>query len=327
MPGYMQQQGPDFRALATVLEEAKNIVCFIHPQATYDAVAAALSLQLAGEQSGRSVEVVCEEQMRVEYSHLVGIDRVQQSVGNRDLIVSFAYNEDQVDKVSYNVDDNNQRFELVISPKSGAKTLDPSTIEFRRAGMSADIIYLFGYHALEELGEMYTKEKYTIDSAFTVAVTQSQIPAFAKLHLTLQEEQLSYSELVYFMIRQLQVAEIKDDIATNLLSGMEYASERFLSSNLSARTFETVANLMRRGGQRHNDNPAYQYLSMPIRQDGEAYNNNTTLDQPVRRPEPGQSSVPQGMISGAQMSESKNRKGSGKPVTPSEFAQAMGSRS
>jgi hypothetical protein len=321
----MQQPGPDFRALSTVLENAKNIVCFIHPQATYDAVAAALAVQLAGTESGRSVEIVCQEPMRVEYTHLVGIDRVQQSVGNRDLIVSFAYNEDQVDKVSYNVDDANQRFELVISPKSGAKTLDPSTIEFRRAGMSADIVLLFGYHALEELGEMYTKEKYTIDSAFTVAITQSTIPAFAKLHLTLQEEQLSYSEMVYFMIRQLQIAEIKDDIATNLLSGMEYATERFLSPNLSPRTFETVANLMRRGAQRYSDNPAFQYLSMPIRQDGEAFSS-ASQAQPVRRPEPGLAPGHQGVFSGTQIQEDKGRKVSSKPVSPSEFAQAMGSR-
>ncbi len=318
----MQQQGPQFEALASVFEQAKNIVCFIHPQATYDAVAAALSLQLAGESSGRSVEVVCEDPMRVEYSHLVGIDRVQQTVGNRDLIVSFAYTEDQVDKVSYNVDENNQRFELVISPKTGGKTLDPSTIDFRRAGMNADIVLLFGYHAFDELGEIYKKEKYTIDSAFTVVVTQSAIPSYAKMHLTLQPEQLSYSEMIYFMIRQLQIAEIQDDLATNLLSGMEYATERFLSPNINARTFETIANLMRRGGVRHGNNPAFQYLSMPIRQDAAGYN--STLDQPVRRPEP-QGSFPLSGLNPASVQPQQSP--ASQTVSPSEFAKAMGNRS
>lgn len=316
------QQGPDFRALSTVLEQAKSIICFIHPQATYDAVAAALSLKLAGESSGRSVEVICEEPMRVEYSHLVGIDQVSQKAGNRDLIVSFSYNEDQVDKVSYNVDEDSKRFELVISPKTGAQPLDPATVEFRRAGLSADIVLLFGYHAFEELGEIYNKEKYAIDSAYTVALTQGTIGSYAKLHLTLQEEQLSYSELVYFMIRQLQISEIQGDIATNLLSGIEYSTERLLSPSITARTFETVANLMRRGAQRHLDNPAFQFLAMPIKQDAES--SSVPAGQPNRRPQPGEVSLPQGMIQPAQ--QAKHKKHQQQNVSPNEFARAMGSR-
>lgn len=259
------QHGPDLSALAAVYEKAKSFVVFIHPQATYDAVAAGLALRLALKEAGKTCEVVCEEPMRVEFSQLVDIDAVQLEAGNRDLVLSFAYSEEQVDKVTYNVDEDSQRFELVISPKSGGQPLDPSTIDFRRSGLSADVAFLFGFHALDELGEIYVKEKYTIDSAFTVAITQGKIPPYAKLHITLQPEHFSYSELIYFALRQLQVAEVKDDLATNLLSGIEYATDRLTAPTMTARTFETVANLLRRGGRRNPANPAFQNLGMPIR--------------------------------------------------------------
>ncbi len=312
------QHGPDLTALATVNKDAKSYVCFIHPQATYDAVAAALAFKLAAEEAGKSVEVVCEEPMRVEYSYLMSIDQVRQNIGNRDLVISFAYEEEQVDKVSYNVDDSNKRFELVIAPKSGAQPLDPSTIEFRRSGMSADVVILFGFHSFSELGSYYEKEKYAIDSAYTVALTQSQIQPFAKMHITLQPEQYSYSEMVYFMLRQLQLSEVKDDVATNLLSGVEYATDRFTSPNMAARTFETIANLMRRGARRMPNNPAFQYLNMPIRtpesMNGErrvqALPMNQASEQNDVRVEP----------------VSAPRKQS-QQVTPGEFARAMGSRS
>lgn len=258
--------GPDFSALGQVFPQAKSVVCFIHPQATYDAVAAALTLSLAAHEAGKSCEVVCEEPMRVEYNYLVGIDQIQQSVGNRDLVISFAYNEEQVDKVSYNIDEQNKRFELIIAPKTGAQPLDPGTLAFTRSGLSADVVFLFGYHSLSELGAVYEKERYVIDRAYTVAFTQNKIQTFAKLHMALKNDNYSYSEMVYFMIRQLQIAEVKGDMATNILSGLEYATERLMQGNLPARIFETMATLLRQGGQRRPDNPAFEHLNTPIRQ-------------------------------------------------------------
>lgn len=309
------QNNLDLSALATVYEKAQSAIVFIHPQATYDAVAAALSLRLALQERGKSCEVICEEPMRVEFSRLVDIDQVRTEAGNRDLVISFAYAEEQVDKVSYNVDEDSQRFELVISPKSGGQPLDPSTIDFRRTGLAADIVFLFGYHSFAELGAVYEKEKYVIDSAYTIAVTQNKIPPYAKLHLTLQQEHLSYSELVYFMIRQLQVAEIKDDLATNILSGVEYATDRLAQPNLSPRTFETVANLMRRGARRDPANPAFQYLGMPIRQpkgQPEFEDNNQWQVPPGLEPQ----TIHVGAEQGPQP----------QAVSSSDFARAMSSR-
>lgn len=258
--------GPDFSALGQVLPEANSIVCFIHPQSTYDAVASATALSLALQAAGKSCEVVCEEPMRVEYNYLVGVEQISQSVGNRDLVISFDYNEEQVDKVSYNIDEQSQRFELIISPKSGSQPLDPNTIGYSRSGLTADLIFLFGYHSLDELGEVYHKERYTIDRAYTVALTQNKVQNFAKMHLALRPENFSYSEIIYFLIRQLQLSEVQGDLATNILSGMEYATERFQQDSLPARVFETVATLLRQGAQRQPTNPAFEHLNTPIRQ-------------------------------------------------------------
>jgi hypothetical protein len=260
---------PDYSALGQIFPDAKSIVCFVHPQATYDAVAAATSLCLAIRETGKSCEVLCEEPMRVEYNYLVGIDKIKETIGNRDLVISFDYNEDQVDKVSYNINEGNNRFELIISPKVGTQALDPDSISFTQSGLSADLIFLFGYHSFSELGELYEKEKYAIEQAYSVAFTQNKVTPFAKMHQTMREENFSYSEMVYFLIRQLQIAQVNDDLATNILSGIEYATDRFMHPEIPARIFETVAALMRSGGRRQPDNPAFIHLNTPIRQTGE----------------------------------------------------------
>jgi hypothetical protein len=340
----------DLSPLANVLPNAHNVVCFLHPQTTYDAVAAALALRLALIEAGKSCQVVCEEPMRVEYNALVDIDQVTAVIGNRDLVLSFAYSEEQVDKVSYNVDEAQQRFELVVSPKNGYSALDPSTIQFRHAGLSADVIVLFGYHSLDELGNYYQQEKSVIDSAYTMAITQAKVPTFAKLHVQLQADQLSYSELMYFLIRQFHLGEAKDDVASNLLSGIEYATDRFQQTNINPRSFESIAFLMRQGAHRVPNNPAFAHLATPIRgvaSANEASNNSTTIlngspmngmpmsgmpmngmpmgNMPMNGSfRPGVTPMPMAPAMAAPISEAVNA--APNPVhnvSPSEFAQAM----
>lgn len=255
--------GQDLTPLASAAKEAQSILIWIHPQSTYDAVAAALAWKLTWEQAEKSVSIVCSAPMRAEYQRLTGLDTVVTEAGNRDLVMSFPYDDNIVDKVSYNVNEATSQFELIVSPKNGFQPLNPTEIHFRQAGIAADMIVLFGFHALEELGEVYEKERYQIDRAFTVAVTQSKVTPFAKFHITLQNEHFSYSEWTYFLLRQLQLGQIQEAAATNLLQGIEYATDRLVAVQ-NARTFETVAQLMRARARRQPDNPAFARLSSPI---------------------------------------------------------------
>jgi len=327
--------GPDFSPLANVMPEAQSILCFVHPQATYDAVAAALSVSMAAREAGKSCEVICEEPMRVEYNYLVNIDQVGHEAGNRDLVISFDYNDEQVDKVSYNINDESKRFELIISPKNSAQPLDPQTVQFSRAGLAADVIFLFGYHSFDEMGAIYEKEKYAIERAYTVAFTQNKITPFAKLHLAMRAEAYSYSEMVYYMVRQLQLGKISEDTATNLLSGVEYATERFLQPNLPARVFETVAQLMRAGGKRQPQNPAFAQLNMPIRRSAEDLSPAQGGMEFLPPAEFGQPLQPQAMQPGQPLQGQVMPQGQPQPVrglshgqsvSAADFAKAMGQR-
>lgn len=254
----------DLSPLANALSKAQNVVCFIHPQATYDAVVAAVSMAEMIDKSGRSASVVCEAEMRPEYEQLKGVNKVSQQLGNRDLVISFDYSEEQVDKVNYNVDEANKRFELIITPQRGGVALDPSTIQYRQAGLAAEVVILFGFHSFDELGQYYIDEKYIIDGAFTIAITQSKVPAFAKFHVALQADGLSYSEWAFYTVRQLQLGDVQGEIATGILSGIEYSTNRLVNVS-NARTFETLAQLMNSGARRQPGNPVYESLATPIR--------------------------------------------------------------
>ena len=176
-----------------------------------------------------------------------------------------------------------------------------------------------GYHSFVELGEVYQKEKYVFDRAFTIAVTQSKVPAFAKFHVALQAENLSYSEWAFYMLSQLQIGSLTEAVATNLLQGMEYATDRFVGVT-NPRTFETIAQLMRAHAVRQFDNPAFAHLSTPI----DAVAAPQWADQEYVEPAMSGSFQPEPIKSGlvGQLSRGTQTRA----VAPNEFAQAMGRR-
>jgi hypothetical protein len=309
--------GHDITPLANASADAKSVLICIHPQSTYDAVAAALAWKLTWEQAGKAVSVICSAPMRAEYNRLAGVEQVGTEAGNRDLVMSFQYDENIVDKVSYNVNESTGQFELIVSPKNGFLPLEPAAIKYRQSGLAADIIVLFGFHALDELGDLYKNEQYTIDRAFTVAVTQSKVPSFAKYHVALQPEHLSYSEWTYYVLSQLQIGSLSPESATNLLQGIEYATDRLVAV-ANPRTFETVAQLMRAQAQRLLNNPAFASLATPI--------DAPEVSMPSwEAPEDVSAPATAGKNSNTGITQLR-RSQQTKSVAPNEFAQAMGRR-
>ena len=246
----------DSTSLKDMIAKAQTIYVLLNTDPSYDALACALSLYLSLKELGKQVQIASAAPMRVEASHLVGIDEVKQKIGNRNLLVSFEYEENSVDKVHYTMSEDGKRFNLIISPKSGTKPLDPAKVEYGYTGAEADLVFIVGASSFEDLGMLYESERSLYDTSFTVSITPSPIVPFAQMTLE-TSGQSSMTEGIAVLLRSLGI-EIKDDIATNILSAIEYATQRFQSLTVTADTFEIVAELMRNGARRSSlANPAF----------------------------------------------------------------------
>lgn len=250
----------DTVSIKKTVEEAKTAFVLLGSNPSYDAVASALSLYLSLKNAGKHVQVACPDDMRVEFSYLVGVDEIAKKIGNQNLVVSFQYAEENVEKVSYNISEDGKTFNLTISPKAGGKPLDPGSINFSYAGAAGDIVFIVGSTSFEQLGELYESEKVLYDKAMTVSITPYEITPFAKTSLN-TSNQSSLAEGMTALLSELGM-EPKDDIATNLLSAIEFATNRFQSVAVNPDTFETVAKLLRNGARRSATNPALQGASV-----------------------------------------------------------------
>lgn len=234
--------------LLETISKSKKAILLMGPNPNIDTAASALALSLVLKKKEIDVQVASPADMRVEFSRLVGVDEVKKKIANRNLVVSFPYSEEKVEKVSYNISEDGKTFNLVIAPKSNAKPLDPAEVRYDYAGAEADLVILVGVSSFEELGEIYQNDRNTLESATTVALTLFPVATYANHHFDAQGLS-SLCELTTALIVQAQLP-IDADSASNLLFGVESVTNGFAAPTVTADTFETIALLLRSGAKR-----------------------------------------------------------------------------
>ena len=144
-------ESPDVSTIKQQLQEGKTAFVVFGGSVTIDHVAASLALFLSLKEAGIDTMVSSPAEMRAGMTHLVGLDKVSKSIGNRNLVISFKdYTAGSIEKVSHN-DDINNKFELTIQPKSGEKAPNPKDIDYYYTGAQADIIFIIGTQDLKTL--------------------------------------------------------------------------------------------------------------------------------------------------------------------------------
>lgn len=238
----------DLSSIKEGLEAGKSCLVVFGQNITVDHVASALSLYLALKESGRDVYIASPAELRAEFSRLVGLDKISSTLGNKNLVIGFQnYGLDSIEKISHN-DGSGSRFELIIQPKSGNKAPDPSTVEFSYRGLDAQIIFLIGVNRLEDLGEFYEVERNAFNQAMSIVISRRQTASFASVSVV-DESASSYSEIILELLHQLGL-KVQEDIATNLIAGLDFATNRFQNPVIAPSAFVAMGKLMEFGGKR-----------------------------------------------------------------------------
>ena len=238
----------DFRQIENSLTTAQIIFIVLPPNLNQDKVAAGLSLFLSLKKKGRQVSIASSQPMTVEFSSLVGVDKISQKLGGRNLVISFDYLQDSIEKVSYNIE--NKKFNLVIQPKDGFPPLSTEKIEYFYSGGKADLVLILGASSLADLGEIYSQNKNLFEEEKTFNFNLQSLRA------------ASYSEIVASLLSRLKFP-VDVDIASNLLRGLEAATDVFSSPQVSSTTFEAAAFCLRAGARRRGEKPKTPLKPMP----------------------------------------------------------------
>lgn len=181
---------------------------------------------------------------------------LETALGKENLLISFPYREEQVDKVSYYIGEEQERFYLTIKPKKGFPPLDSQQVEFIYAGAQAELVFLWGVENLESLQQLYLayESLYQGKNNFVVTINHDFIPDFGQLKLDVVGTS-SYCEAVFNLLFKLNEKSenflAQSTLPTLLLYGIESKTKALQGQSTSAETFMVVANLLKLGAKRY----------------------------------------------------------------------------
>jgi nanoRNase/pAp phosphatase (c-di-AMP/oligoRNAs hydrolase) len=229
----------------SIIESSQSILIFLPTKSDFDHVAASLALYLS-LRAKKNTAITCPSQMLVEFNNLVGVDKITTEPGNKNLVIKFVdYNTNNVEKVSYDI--KGGEFYLTVAPKEGFEPPKENQVHLSYSGGQADTIILVGGENQEQFSPIISKN---IDPSKIIHIGTKDI-AFPpdKKPVSLSKPTSSLSELVATLIKDNDL-KLDADIATNLLMGITEKARDLKDTELTAETFQTIADLMRAGGQR-----------------------------------------------------------------------------
>ena len=240
---------PDATQLRSLLQSSQSIAMLLPKNPKLDAVASALALRLVFTEIGKSVNVSCPEAMTVQFNQLVGVDTVSTQFGGRNLIISFPDQTESVDKVSYHIESGELR--LVVTPKTDSPPIDHSRLKFSPAG-HAETVVLVAVDRFTDLDHIYHDNKDLFHKHTQLIYLGLNPPSESFTpHQLIDPSAASLSEITLSTLETLNLP-LPADAATNLLLGLQEATQNFLDQRVTHQTFETAAKLMRVGARRHH---------------------------------------------------------------------------
>lgn len=270
--------------LKDAIGKSNSIGIAVGSNPSVDEMGAALALYLLLRNANKKVSVASPTDPIVEISSLVGINKVQRQFGGDagDLIVSFPYQDGEIEKVSYTLDEQNSLLNIIVKASAQGLSFDDQDVRFTRGSGSIDLLITVGAASLSDIGDVIDQQKLSEIRVINID-NKPNNQGYGDVVLV-QPQASSVSEYVADIVLTLGFS-IEQDAAQNLMSGIMFATKNFQDPRTSSLAFEIVAFLMKRGARRASGQPASQ-MPQPRYNDQAASMPTRPAPAPAPRPQP-----------------------------------------
>jgi nanoRNase/pAp phosphatase (c-di-AMP/oligoRNAs hydrolase) len=240
----------DISKIKELVTGAHDILLVTHEHPTFDSMGSTLALYLGLTSLGKRVTAACPDQITVEMSNFIGVNKIVNNLGKKNFIISLDYTEGSIEKVSYNIEGN--KFNLVVEPRPGFETFSQEKVHYSYAGSAANLIVSVDTIHLGGLKKLFEEDKDLYATKPIVNIDRHPNNAhYGHTNMT-GGDAASTAELVALVLDGLGVA-LTEDIATNLLNAAYGATNNFQNNNITAGVFELAAACMKAGGKRFGE--------------------------------------------------------------------------
>lgn len=247
-----------------ILNNAKNILIVLPQNASVDHLAAGLALYLSLDEAsknlpaiGQDAHIVCETPVLVNHANLFGVGQIsnklpQTSGGNLTITLANVAASDGTVPTLEKLDwyTKGTDLNLVFQVINGQR-FEPTSIVPHYQGSGFNLIFTVGSPTPNDLGNLYMANRQVFEGVHIINLdNKPNNTSFGSTNIV-DHASASLSEIVFQLLESLQLP-INGDLATNILTGIFAATANLTAGNVSADTFQVVADALKVGGQKPN---------------------------------------------------------------------------
>ncbi|OGH10303.1 MAG: hypothetical protein A2857_02555 [Candidatus Levybacteria bacterium RIFCSPHIGHO2_01_FULL_36_15] len=231
--------------LSGLIGENSDIGIIVGDPHNLDKVASGLALYLALSEAGKNVQVASKSEPIVEFSNLVGIDRIRKDFSGavKTFTISLPYAEGEIEKVSYKIE--NEKLNINLFAGDQNISFSEKDIKYLKKGSLPSLIITIGVSSVEKLTNFFD---FSSNVKLVNIDNSPENSGYGDIAFV-GAGYSSISEMVTKIIHDLSIP-MNIDISQNLLDGITAATENFSSYNTSPYAFEAVSYLLRNGAKR-----------------------------------------------------------------------------
>lgn len=242
----------------SIIDKSKSILILLPTKPYFDQVASGLSLYLALRDK-KDIGIYSPSAITVEFNRLVGVNKITTELGNKNLVIRFTdYKATDIERVSYDIE--NSQFKLTVIPKQKIIPPTKDQIELSYSGVSVDTVIIIGGANESHFPALTGKD--LVGANIVHIGTRDISLASGKNYISFSRPASSISEIVTDLIKECG-GVLDQDVATNLLMGIEESTNNLSDATVTADTFIIVGELMKTGGKRLGSQSPVQRRDFP----------------------------------------------------------------
>ncbi len=214
--------------------KTKKVLILMGGEPNADNVCAGLALADLLQSRGVVTHLISPEKLPQDLLVFYGAEDIKNDLESKNLIISFDYEKNPIEKVSYKIDGNT--FNLIVKPRSGGIKLDDIQTSF--VGGDYNLIIILGTADIKEL-RVYNSHPEIFESLPTINFDiEESNTRFGKLNI-IDPKVGSISALLVLLLDEAGI-KLPQKSSGLLLSGMRGATQNFTKVKSSV-VFEAAA--------------------------------------------------------------------------------------
>jgi nanoRNase/pAp phosphatase (c-di-AMP/oligoRNAs hydrolase) len=269
----MQQDLTPKQQTVELIKQANHILLVTGQNPNNDQLSAMVALELILKRAGKQVSAIVTSELpkvaKILDTHTISRDLT----GIRDFVVRLDTTNVEVDKLRYEVNDNN--IEIIVSPFSG--NFDAQDASFDYGGYKFDLVIVLGVSQIARIDSILEQNPTIFDGIHLVNIDcHRSNEQYGSVNFV-DSGASSVCEMLVGVIESVAQGMIDYHVATAILAGIMGATQGFTNQNTSAKSL-TIAAQMMSGGAKQQDIVNTLFSNQSHANNNQRSNNNDNSD-------------------------------------------------